>query len=88
MWVQTPGTYRLRVFTTGSVRLTLAGKLLIDDWSTEDTWLDGRPIELDFGYHPLEIDYLRGIEPARLALFWEGPGFRLEPVASRWLFHR
>ena len=43
-------------------------------------WLDAEPVELPFGYQPLRVEYESGDEPARLSLFWEGPGFALEPL--------
>jgi mono/diheme cytochrome c family protein len=81
------GTYRLRVFAAGHVRLMLDGKTLVDARSSEPAWMDGQPVELPFGYYPLQIKYERAREPARLALYWEGPGFQLEPVSGRALVH-
>jgi mono/diheme cytochrome c family protein len=87
LWTQSPGAYRLYAVAAGSVRLKLGGKLLLDAHSGETRWHDAEPVELPFGFHPLEIEYRRADEPARLALYWQGPQFRLEPVAGRWLFH-
>ena len=53
----------------------------------EPGWLAAEPIELPFGFHPLEVEYRRTTESARIGLFWEGPQFGFEPVASRWLLH-
>ena len=63
---QVPGTYRLSVFAAGKVRLLLAGKLLLENASTEPKWMEAAPVELDFGYHPLELRYDRGGEAAQL----------------------
>jgi glucose/arabinose dehydrogenase/cbb3-type cytochrome oxidase cytochrome c subunit len=87
LWTQAPGIYRLHVYCAGGVRLTLNGKLLLDAHAAEPGWLAAEPIELPFGFHPLEVEYRRTIEPARIGLFWEGPQFGFEPVASRWLLH-
>jgi PA14 domain/Cytochrome c len=81
------GVYRFRVFAAGQVTLTLDEKTLIDARSPESAWMEGEPVELPFGYYPLKITYERRDEPARLALFWEGPGFQLEPVGGRPLVH-
>ena len=70
---QVPGTYRLSVFAAGKVRLQLAGKLLLENASTEPKWMESAPVELDFGYHPLELRYDRGGEAAQLALLLAGP---------------
>jgi mono/diheme cytochrome c family protein/glucose/arabinose dehydrogenase len=85
--IRSPGIYRLRVFAAGTLRLVLDGKTLLDSRSREPAWLDAEPVELPFGYLPLEVRYRRVDESARLALFWEGPQFDLEPISGRWLFH-
>jgi cytochrome c2 len=85
--VQAPGAYRLRAFGAGHVRVTLAGKPLIEAHNPKPGWLDGETVELPFGFHALTARVARRDEPARLSLFWEGPGFALEPLAARWLFH-
>jgi len=81
------GVYRFRVFAAGAVTLTLDGKTLIDARSPKPAWMEGEPLELPFGYYPLKITYQRSDEAARLMLFWEGPGFQLEPVGGRPLVH-
>jgi mono/diheme cytochrome c family protein len=85
--VRAAGQYRLHVFAAGAVRLELNGSVLIDATSPKPGWLDSEPIELPFGTLPIEVRYRRTNEPARLALFWEGPQFELEPITARWLLH-
>ncbi len=85
--VQVPGEYRLFAFAAGRVRVELAGKEVVSGAVREPGWLDGEPIELEYGFHPLVVDYQRTDEPAQIALFWQGPQFQLEPLAARWLFH-
>lgn len=81
------GAYRLWVYSAGNVRLDLEGQKLIEATSAEPAWHEASAVELEFGYHPLEVTYRRGDEPARLALFWQGPNFGFEPVGPQWLFH-
>ena len=85
--VQSPGVHRLSVYASGHVRVTLAGKTVLDGHRREPGWLAAEPIDVPFGFHPLEVHYRRENEPARLNLFWEGPNFASEPLAARWLFH-
>ncbi len=87
LWTQAPGIYKLRVYAAGHVQLSVHGQRLLDSHSDKPDWLAAEPIELGFGFHRLEVQYRRTTEPARIALFWEGPQFRFEPVASRWLLH-
>ncbi len=84
---QVPGEYRLSVYAAGRVRVELGGREVISAAAREPAWLDGTPLELEYGFHPLVVSYERTDEPARIALFWQGPQFQLEPLSARWLFH-
>lgn len=85
---QANGSYRLHAFLSGKLRLTLGDKVLIDKASDAPEWHSSPPIELDYDYHPLRIEYQKTNEQARLALFWNGPQFQLEPIDGRQLFHQ
>ncbi len=87
LWTQSPGEYRLHVYAAGSVRLTLGEEVLLDAHLAEPGWLAAEPVELPFGFHPLTVEYRRADEPARIAMYWEGPLFGFEPVSERWLLH-
>ena len=85
---QAPGSYRFQVYGGGGrVAVTLAGKELIASAPDRPQWLASEPVELQFGYHPLEVSFAKKEERAQLALFWSGPNFVLEPVSERFLFH-
>ena len=84
--MQTPGAYRLHVFAAGAVQLRLAGRLLLD------TRARGRLARRRTDRARVWLSSARSAlpahdEPARLALFWAGPQFALEPVAGHWLSH-
>lgn len=87
LWIQAPGVYKFRVFAAGGVKLTINSKQLVNERMAEPGWLAAEPIDLPFGFHPLTVEYERTTEPARIGLYWEGPNFPFEPVASRWLLH-
>jgi len=87
LWTQAPGTYRLHVYAAGKVRLKLGKRVLVDAHLAEPGWLAAEPVELEFGFQPLVVEYRRQNEPARISLYWEGPQFGFEPVAGRWLLH-
>lgn len=82
-----PGPYTLRVLAKGKVRISLAGEVLLDAAADEPTWLSAKPIPLQFDWHPLVVEFENTGDAPRLALFWEGPGFPLEPVPDDHLFH-
>jgi mono/diheme cytochrome c family protein/glucose/arabinose dehydrogenase len=86
--VQSPGVQRLSAFAAGEVRVLVDAQVVLDAKTSAPAWLEAQPIELDFGYHRLEVHYRRTTETARLGLFWQGPGFDREPLAARWLFHQ
>ncbi|HEX4128548.1 MAG TPA: PA14 domain-containing protein [Pirellulales bacterium] len=82
-----PGEYRLHVFAAGRVRLSLAGKSLLDKQSAEPAWMAAEPIELSYGYHPFTLEYEPAADAGRIGLFWSGPQFQLEPIPDRHFFH-
>ena len=84
----TRGEYRLYLYAApGRLRVTLVDKVLYDGDLTTEGWADCQPIQLSYGYHPLEVQYQPATDQARLALYWSGPQFQLEPVANRYLYH-
>ncbi|MEO8269140.1 MAG: hypothetical protein ABI557_05440, partial [Aureliella sp.] len=87
LWARENGPFQLELFTAGRVKVSLAGKTLLDEQSDQPQWLACQPIELSFGYHRLVIDFEATVAPARLAAYWSGPSFSLEPIGSQYLFH-
>ncbi len=88
LWARDNGTFRLQMFMAGEVQVSLAGKLLLDARCDAPQWFECAPIELNFGYHPLQIDFRPTASPtAQLGLYWSGPAFALEPIGSHFLFH-
>ncbi len=88
LWTQAPGRYQLAVYTGGgSVSLRLAGKEVLTGDAAAAGWIRTEPLELEFGRHDLEVSFRRTAAPARLALYWSGPNFVLEPVPARFLMH-
>jgi mono/diheme cytochrome c family protein len=84
---QARGAYRLSVYAAGKVRVSLGGQVVIEGETGSPGWMHSEPIELAFDWHPLEVGYTSLSESGRVNLFWSGPGFSLEPVSPRQLFH-
>ena len=82
-----PGPYRLYVYAQGTVTVELNGAAVLNASAEKPGWLTTAPIELEYGYHPLRIAYRRTTAEGRLALYWSGPQFQLEPVPVWHLFH-
>ena len=82
--VQAPGTYRFFARTDGSVRLTLAGRVVLEESGGS---VRSSPSELPAGFAPLVLEYQHGAGEAYLAIDWEGPAFAREPLPARLLYH-
>ena len=99
---QARGDYRFYVYAAGNVVIRLAHKTVLDAHAaapqssepqpSQPQWLASTALELDYGYHPLEVEYqptpgAGSGSAARIALFWSGPGFGLEPLGEQHLYH-
>ena len=85
---QLPGKHRLHLRVSGKAQLRLRNQVVLDAADGEPTrWYSTSPIELPFGWHPLELEFEKTSSDASIQLFWTGPGFGLEPVSPRFLFH-
>jgi hypothetical protein len=87
LFVLAGGTYRLRVFGAGEFELALGGAPLLSGRAAEAVWHAGQPVELSYGYVSLDLRYRATGPQRRVALYWEGPQFSLEPIPQRHLFH-
>jgi len=83
-----PGQHRFHLFAAGgTVRLSIGGKSLIDQTAGAPQWIDSPPVDLEYGHHPLEIEFHRTAEDAAVDLYWSGPRFQVEHVPERALSH-
>ncbi|MEZ6150980.1 MAG: c-type cytochrome [Pirellulaceae bacterium] len=87
LWARENGPFQLELFTAGRIKVSLAGKQVLDAYCDQPRWLACEPIELRFGYHQLEIDFEPTAAPARLGAYWSGPSFTVESIGSQYLFH-
>ena len=76
------GPYRFRANLRGTFRLTVGGKeVLAGDVQGEQSGVkEGGEVRLESGVAPLVAEYTRPAGAARVEVFWQGPGFRLEPL--------
>jgi mono/diheme cytochrome c family protein len=87
-FVQFPGPHRFHVYAGGGdVQLALAGKQVLTAQALEPAWHVSEPIELSYGYTPIEVSFRRTTGDAIFKLHWSGPQFAVEPVPDRSLFH-
>jgi mono/diheme cytochrome c family protein len=84
---QNPGRYQLSAFVSGKLTLRVAGQTILNGETRQPSWLASEPLELDFDWHPLEVEFEPAAEGAELSLYWNGPGFNWEPIGSSQLYH-
>ncbi len=82
------GQFQLSLFACGRSKVRLGGKEVLSVESTVPQWHLSAPIELRFGYHDLQVEFTQSSAGPRVSLFWSGPTFALEPISSRYFFHR
>jgi cytochrome c553 len=87
LWARGTGDYRLHVFATGEVEIRLAGKVVIPRQRLKESWAVSNSLPLSFDRHGLEVEFRQTEPTARVALFWSGPEFSLEPISPRFLLH-
>lgn len=88
LFVLNPGPHRFHIYAGGGdVQLALGGKQVLKAQAREPAWHVSEPIELSYGYTPIEVSFRRTTGDAVIKLHWSGPQFTVEPVADRNLFH-
>ncbi len=85
--LQVPGDYRFFVFGSGEVGVRVAGREVVTRQALRKGWAESAAVTLEADFLPLELAFRRTEADARLMVFWSGPGFGLEPVPPRFLYH-
>ena len=76
------GTYTIRVYVKGGVRLWLDGALLIDDWTAQGPrMLEADSGQLSAGGHSLEVNYFKSSGNGQIAVRWDKQGVDQPPMA-------
>ncbi|MCI0705035.1 MAG: c-type cytochrome [Planctomycetia bacterium] len=85
------GKYRFDVKVQGGkITVNLDGKDMLTGSSDSSEVLEFRSVEIqsEGGVIPLEVTFKRDASgPARVELFWQGPGFIKEPLPNQFLGH-
>ena len=67
---QLPGKHRLHLRVSGKAQLRLRNQVVLDAADGEPTrWYSTSPIELPFGWHPLELEFEKTSSDASIQLF-------------------
>jgi mono/diheme cytochrome c family protein/cytochrome c553 len=83
------GTYRFSAVLRGKVRLTIAGKEVLDAESTAEAGarVEGPEVRLEAGGNSLIAEFSRVPGSARLEVLWQAPHFSREPLPDDVLGH-
>ncbi len=83
------GNYHFQANLRGKFRMTVGGKEVLSGDVTDQKpeRKEGADLRLDAGVVPLVAEYTRPAGAARLEVYWQGPGFRLEPLPFDVLGH-
>jgi mono/diheme cytochrome c family protein len=85
--VPTTATYTFHLHAVGAARVVVAGRTQIEGTAPTAQWLNGSPVRLERGSVPIEVQFRKTAETARIGLYWESTAFALEPITARWLSH-
>lgn len=83
------GKYSFGATVQGKVKVSVGGKTVLDTIEVVNDSPDvtGREVDLPGGVQPIRVEFVARPGAAQLDLFWEGPGFRREPIAHQFLGH-
>ncbi len=81
------GEYQFHFHVQGKFNLKINGQSVLKQSSDKPAWVSSSPIKLNWGEQKIEVTFQKTNNNAQVAMFWEGPDFELEPVASHWLTH-
>lgn len=84
---QNAGPYTIHAHGSGKLTVRLGGVEVLRVETEKVGWSSSEPIHLAFDRHPFEVEYESAGGSARLALYWSGPGFDLEPIGPRQFYH-
>lgn len=76
------GEYRFITRSDDGVRLWIADKLIIDDWTIHAEKDQAANINLEKGYHRIKVEYFEGEGFASIKLLWNIPGTEGQKVIS------
>lgn len=83
------GDYRFAVEFQGRLRVEVGSETLLEGHAEAKTWTSTQPAALESGNYPLTISLepTSASAPSSLVMFWQGPGFRFEPIPATQLRH-
>ncbi len=81
------GEYTFRLRVAGRVRLRIADRIIFDASHADATWLESKPVALEYGETEIEVDYTSASERRELGVYWQSAALAPEPLGVGTLFH-
>ena len=82
LFVRYENRFEIRPHGCGDVTISLGGKEVFAARNSKVAWFDPTFVELDYGWHPIEITYRSLGDVQRFGLFWSSDRFLTEPITS------
>ena len=87
LFTQAQGAFRIHAYVSGKGVVEIDGEVALEFDQEEPGWVASDPIQLEFDWLPFSADFRPSAENGVFKLFWQGPGFQLEPISARSWFH-
>ncbi len=85
--IKASGTYQFHLHVKGIATLTVNNKPIISGRSDKGEWFASESIELPFGSYAATLEVKPIGSSGSIGLYWQGPGYGLEPITDRYLTH-
>ena len=85
--IRTEGPHAFHLYMQGEATVLLNGKQVAGGRRDTPGWIEGEPVEVDFGEQKIEISYQQTAAPAILRLFWSSEHFPTEPIPPQLFYH-
>ncbi|MCA9217229.1 MAG: c-type cytochrome [Planctomycetales bacterium] len=82
LFVRYAGRFHIEPFGCGKAIVHLNGKRLLSETTMEPQWYSPGVVELDYGWHPIEVVYESGEREKRFGLYWSSDQFLTEPITA------
>jgi hypothetical protein len=76
------GQYLFRAWRRGGMRLMVGSQPVIGDWRGNESWEDGRPVNLRAGTTQIMVMFFSKQDRPAAKIYWTGPGFMMRRVGN------
>ena len=82
LFVRSPGTYRFLVRAQGQMSLTIGTQAVLTVSSPARAFHTSEPFDLEYGEHPVVLEFEKTEPSASLSLLWSSDSFPWEPIPA------